>query len=210
MSTDAAGRIRSMLGRLLRTNVKEVLEPIAPIAIDSHQRYRDAETFKNTITLEVGKDYDWVWDFAKDSYDRAIGVYEALDDKANDIIKYLGGGAGLFTLGVMANINHANADIARWALPSFAMAIISVFFAVLARKPNEVKHPPSIRDAFKYASHYKDAAEAKATFIGQWNLALEGMYLAIAVKSVRVAWATWTFCLAIAFLALPLFVAVGR
>ena len=186
---------------------------IYPPRLQDHPAYKTAEAFKETIKPVEGANYDWVWDYAEEVYDRLSKVYKDLDDKANDIIKYLGGGAGLFTLGAIANVNKDNALLMLSALPALACALLSIFFAVLARKPNENRTPPSVFSAFRFAGHYldddgEDSKKAKAIFLGQWHLACEAMGLAVDLKSRRVAWATWTFLLSIALLLVPFIVAI--
>ena len=187
---------------------------IYPPKFEDNPVYQKAEAFQESIEPVEGADYDWVWDYAKDVYDRLSKVYKDLDDKANDIIKYLGGGAGLFTLGAIANVNKDNAGLMLSALPALACALLSIFFAVLARKPNENRTQPSVFSAFRFAGHYldgdaEDSKKAKAIFLGQWHLTCEAMGLAVDLKSRRVTWATWTFLLSIVLLLVPFIVAIG-
>ena len=58
--------------------------------IDHDPEYLKAEDFKRTMTPTANDaDHDWVWDYAKFQFERADRIYKDLDDKANDIIKYL-------------------------------------------------------------------------------------------------------------------------
>src|SRR5271157_3479339 len=175
--------LKAGLGELLaslRTTRKLILaspEDLEAQFKDDPQ-YTEAESFKEEIELKDGVDYEWVWEHAKDTFDRSESTYKELDDKANDIIKYLGGGTGLFTLAVLANIRHENACVILAAIPTFLLALISVTVALRARQPNPATRPPDIRSAFKFAEHYEKSGKARAYFLGQWHLTCKGLDLA--------------------------------
>src|SRR5208337_1808625 len=146
--------------------------------------YREAEKFKQEIQPEKEVNYDWVWDYACETHNHIWERYKELDNKANDIIKYLGGGVGLFTVGTIANISSQNVWLVVCAIPSFLVSLASIFFAVLALQPNPVKLPPTVESAYNYANDYKETG--KATFLGQWHLVITGMDVAAKLKSDRV------------------------
>src|SRR5215208_5555830 len=82
---------------------------VKPPDVADDPRVREAEVFKTTAEAEPDADYGWAWEYARDAYDRKMAVRDSLDDKASDIIKYLGGGAGLFTLAALLNVKPENA-----------------------------------------------------------------------------------------------------
>lgn len=131
-----------------------------------------------------------------------------IDEKANDIIKYRGGGTGLFTLGIPSTITKNDAIFFFWAIPAYCLAVVSLWFAVLARKPTPGFFPPSASEAFEYASSYKK--DAKARFIGEWHIANVAMRQVLSDESRRVEWASWTFLATIASLIIPVLVAILR
>jgi hypothetical protein len=58
-----------------------------------------------------------------------------------------------------------------WSLPAVVCAVLSLFFAAWARKPNFVPGLPSVEAAVGYAeAEGKKEAEAQAAFLGQWDL----------------------------------------
>jgi len=169
--------------------------------------YREAELFKGEIEPKEGVDYTWVWEYAKDTFQRSESIYKELDEKANDIIKYLGGGTGLFTLAVLANVQHENRYVILAAIPAFLLALISIALAVRARQPNPTTQPPDIRSALQFADDYKDGDKARSKFLGQWHLTCVGMDLAIRAKVLRIQFATKFFLWTVVSLAIPLLVA---
>ncbi len=117
--------------KLIRTSSAELAKQI-----DSDSTYKAAERFNDTLTPVEEGDYKWVWDYAKFQFERANQIYRELDDKANDIIKYLGGGTGLFTLAAIANTTPRNLWVIIAAIPSFALAVVSIALA-RGRSPPE-------------------------------------------------------------------------
>jgi len=172
-------------------------------------RFEEAVRFRNEFQPTEGVNYDWAFDYAKDSFSMSMEIYRQLDEKASDLIKYLGGGTGLFALAAVANVTKQNAGIVVWVMPSFVLSLISIYFACLARKPNKTRLPASVEAVARYyAEYYKD--QAKAKFLGEWHEAIIGMGLANELKSRRVTAATWAFFAAIVMLGAPLLYALHR
>lgn len=186
-----------------------LFEILSPRVIHDRDSFKDAQHFSETIQPLENTEYDWVFAYSKDLYDKYRAIYKDLDDKANEIIKYLGGGTGLFTLAVLLNITPRNAVIVGWTLPSFLLSIISVYLAMKSRQPHVTCLPPTAKNAFGYANYYGTSRNAQAAFIGEWHRACEGMKLRIDDKAGWVKWATGSFFLAILGLLLPLIVALS-
>ena len=180
-------RTTANIPRDLSDDICAAFDAMSTADIEGSPEYIAAKEFKETIELKEGVDYGWVWDYAADSYRRTEQIYRELDDKANDIIKYLGGGTGLFTLAALSNVNANNACIILGATPSFVLALIAIALAARARQPNPAYQPPSIQSAFNYAGHYKYDPKAKAVFLGQWHLTCVGMDVANEIKARRIA-----------------------
>ena len=178
-----------------------------PAPVGRSKLFKDTQSFKDNAEPIKDKDYSWAWDFAEAQFDRLFAISKELDEKANDIIKYLGGGTGLFALAMLSKIEPENFWLLKWTIPSFALAIVSILFAVLVRKPTTTYTPPSVEAAFKYVGYFEDANMAKGAFLGQWNRACVGVSLTNEIKADRVFAATWFFFLAITSLAIPIGVA---
>jgi hypothetical protein len=159
--------------------------------------YTSAEDYLKAVAeskeMEPGEDkgYDWVADYAKDLVTRREKIASILDDKADAIIKYMGGGAGLFALGAIAGIQQGQGLLILWSLPALACALVSVFLATLARKPLDMPGLPKVIDAFHYANAYEEK-EAKVKFLVGKAHATNAAWLAVCrAKAKRVEWATW-------------------
>ncbi|SIN69218.1 hypothetical protein SAMN05444166_0158 [Singulisphaera sp. GP187] len=176
--------------------------------IENDPKYKEAAVFKETIEPSNDVDYEWVCEYARDCYDRSEKIFAVLDGKANDIIKYLGGGAGLFTLAVLTNLKPENARIVIWTIPAYLISIMAIYFAVKAKQPNSVALPPSVKSAFDYANRFEGTSQA--SFLGQWNMMCVGMSVANQVKARSVRKATWAFFGAIVALIFPLGAAIWR
>ncbi len=103
--------------------------------IEQEPEFAKARKFKLTIEPKQDVSYEWLWDYASDKFKRAQQTYKDLDDKAGDIIKYLGGGTGIFALATLANMTTANYCVIISATPSFVFALISIFLAASTRRP---------------------------------------------------------------------------
>ena len=176
--------------------------------IAAEPSYDAAKTFQKNIEPQDGVEYAWVWAFAKDQYARLESICKGVDEKANDILKYLGGGAGLLTLAVLANVTARNYYVFLLAVPSLVLALISIAFAAKARRPIKTLVPPDVKGAFEYASYYKKESTAMAAFIGQWHFACEGLRLVTEAKAARVKVATSFYVWAISSLALAFIAAL--
>jgi len=172
-----------------------------PDYIPDDPDYRKAVEFEETFTPHSDRDYDWVWTYASENFGRLETMYKDLDSKADSIIRYLGGGTGLVTLGAIATISKETAPIVLWMVPSVLIALAAIVFAARARVPVKTPFPPSVEGAVKYVNAFDQ--QAKDTFLGQWHLTCEAMRLAIREKAWGVKWATRLFTLALTTLLLP-------
>jgi hypothetical protein len=181
---------------------------VDPPDIDSDPKVIEAEQYVKTVEALHDVEYNWTFDYAKDAYNRVAATRDLLDAKAGEIIKYLGGGAGFITLAAILNVTPAKTHILLWALPSFVMTIVALFFAVLARMPNSSILPPSPKDAKAYADHFTGEREAKAAFVGQWHRSYQIARVTNAHMADRVQTSIIFFLLAVAMLIAPLIAAV--
>src|SRR5207302_1506531 len=130
--------------------------------------YQEAVKFREEFKPKEGIEYDWVCQYAGESYRWLHETFSSLDEKADSVVKHLTSGTGLLALGAIGLISQStdNAWIAGMALPAFGCALTSVFLAIQARKPTPTTSPPTVEGAVKYAHEYGDNAEA--SFLGQW------------------------------------------
>jgi hypothetical protein len=179
-----------------------------PACIVRDQAYLDARKFKDEIRAGDEVEYGWVWNYAKDLWAHRTKVNEILDNKADAIIRYVGGGAGLFLLGSLLNLNKENAFFMAWSLPAAITAVVSLVFATLARLPSAKASLPHVASAVEFANHYKLTKHAKCAFLGQFHLSLEILRLSCNCKSRYLKWSTWFYVGALAALSIPLGIGV--
>src|SRR5579884_3270143 len=161
-----------------------------PNQIRANESHKQAVAFMENFHAKEGVDYSWIIDYAKLLWDERNAQYKMLDEKADSIIKYLGGGLGLFSLGVLAKVDPANAYLIIWALPAVICALLSLYFATKARGPNPVPTLPPVETATSYAEKEKWQAD----FLGKWHVACEDFRVANRDKVRLLEWGTWCYC----------------
>ena len=184
----------------------------APRYVRDAAAHEQAVEFMHQFQPKEQVDYGWVLEYAKIVWAERTAEFTSLDNKADAIIKYLGGGLGLFAVGVLAKIDPNNAYLVLWTLPAIVCAISSVFCAAWSRKPTETPTPPPIEAAILYAEGEGDkpgeSIRSRAAFLGQWNLVSEDHRIVNEMKAVWLERATWLYCVALGLLTLPLLAAV--
>jgi hypothetical protein len=178
------------------------LEELLPRHITSDPEFQSARHFKEVIRPGSDTEYDWVCEHAKEQYERGRKTWSTVDDKANEVIKYVGGGTGLVTVGVLTTLRPETAALVAYTVPAIILSWVAVTLAALARRPQAAAEPPSIETAFHYANAYKEGANVR--FLGQWHLACEILDIALRRKTALLAWSVWSFLAALALLLLPL------
>jgi len=173
----------------------------------SAPEYLAAEDFNDQIEPGDGIDYEWVLAYAKDLSARREKIAGIMDEKADAIIKYMGGGVGLFALGAIAAVPQGQGYLLLYSLPAVLFALCSVFLAALIRKPNDMPGLPSVADAMNYANRYTEGDAAKIKFLGQAHMACEAWRVVCRAKGKVLVWATGCYFTALLALLIPAVVA---
>ncbi len=116
-----------------------------------------------------GVQYQWVLDHAVRLWKDADDAFNAIDNKADAVIRSVLAVSGIVTLGAISQVDRSNAWVIWWMLPSLASALTAVLFAMAARKPRAVPPPPSVQQAKELADEYHDAELAIGHFVGYWH-----------------------------------------
>jgi hypothetical protein len=147
--------------------------------------YQQAVAFRQQFTPKDNIQYDWVCEYAQESYRWLHDIFSSLDEKADSVVKHLSSGTGLLALGAIALFSQSttNAWIALMALPAFACALWSVRLAIAVRNPTRTTSPPPVEGVVKYAEAYGD--NAQAMFLGQWHECCEGIALVVQDKAKK-------------------------
>ncbi|MFO0814529.1 MAG: hypothetical protein U0796_15015 [Gemmatales bacterium] len=78
-------------------------------------------------------DYTPVIDQCESAIKSRLDSNRRIEDKSLEIIKYMGGGAGLLTIGTVSQVNDRNWPVVLWALLPMSFAIGAVICASVAR-----------------------------------------------------------------------------
>jgi hypothetical protein len=196
---------------MANSNTSDGASATAPPYLRQNEARQKALAFLSEAKPKEGVEYGWVGDYAKDLWAHRLAVKAVLDEKAEAIIRYLGGGTGLFALGVLAKVDSSNVYLAACSIPAVVCALAAIGVAIWSRKPTAYPNLPTVQVAKEeYADVFKVPSPAVGEFLGQWNLACESARL---VSLDKARWVERAYYLAYAsmlFLLLPLFVAVIR
>jgi hypothetical protein len=179
-----------------------------PAFVRKSEAYATAVAFMGSAAAKENAEYKWVLDYAKGLWEYRNKVFVSLDEKAESIIKYLGGGTGLFALGALAKVDTSNNYIAFSALPAIGAALLAILFALLSKMPSAFPGLPAVKEAKECADDLETENAATGAFLGQWNYACEMARLVCGRKARRIAWATGFAYVSLSLLLLPLLVAI--
>ena len=179
------------------------------LASDEDSTYLDHPDYKRALEFKAdfsptldGDDYRWVCDYAQHTYDLLHDTFKYLDEKADSIIKYLGGGTAIAALAAVASVTGENAWAVLMLTPSLCCALKAVRLAMKVRAPVKTPGPPTIYEAIRYAEFHREKAEA--TFLGLWFATCEGLAAVNAKKARELHGASRWYYRTLACLALPL------
>jgi hypothetical protein len=168
-----------------------------------HPEYKKAQAFRLTFAPGEG-DYAWLIDYAKARYEAMNRIFQTLDEKADSLIKYLGGGTALVTFGTLAGVNFFNAWLPFALLPSVVCAVVAVSWAISARTPTPVPNMPSVPSIQGYQPYFKERAEA--ALVSSWEECAVSLELINQTKAKKVTRAGRWYFWSLAFLLIPLVV----
>ena len=135
---------------------------------ESTESYKSALAYFRAFEKKEEVKYDWVIKYAKELHERMEKTDKQLDEKADSIVKYLGGGSALVTFGALASIKPDRPETSLFGLvalvallPSLCCAIWAVRAAIKARRPRSTATMPSICKAITLAENYQTPEEAE-------------------------------------------------
>jgi hypothetical protein len=164
--------------------------------------------FNATFRPREDTDYTWVVEHAEKRYAERVTDFEYMDAKAASLLTYLGGGAGVLSLG--GAVTLFTSPVSPWVvfagIPAIVIAFVSMGYALVARRPVAILTPPAIREAAAYAASYEDPKVAMAGLLGQWDVATEDVRPETMRKTGLVRTASILAFIAVMALILPLLV----
>lgn len=177
-----------------------------PNKVFTEEEYRRAYEFKDNFVPKGDRDYDWVADYARFTYDQFQNADDTLDKKAESMMRLLGGGSGLLSLGAIVNLSKIGFATSVTLSIALFLALCAVAAAAWVRVPRNTTLPPSIAWALEYVGAYDK--QSRDRFLAQWHLSCEGMRLSLRAKAWGVTVATWLGVASVVAVALSFFVAL--
>lgn len=168
-----------------------------------------ARRFQQTFTPQIGADYSWVEQYAKQQYETGLKMFADLDAKAASIITALSSATGLFTLGSLAAISSAKvpAGVVAWAAPSLICAVLAIVCAALVRRPRSIFQPPTAETMVSMADQYPTETDTRgrAMMIPLWNWCFALLREPLDIKAWYIERSTWLTVASVTLLLLPFF-----
>ncbi len=185
--------------------------PFRSIDYQTHPVYLESVKFKDEFSPcvrephepdDVRYDYEWVRGHAKENYERLHKAFNDLDNKADAIIKYLGGGTTVISIAALFNVTPESVYLLYLLAPAVLTSVVSICLAMRARQPTAIPHPPTVEVATKYIAFFNSKSEA--AFLGLWHCCGEGMEVKIKEKSQYVTWSGYALMATLFMLFVPL------
>lgn len=176
---------------------------------NKYAEYRDALEWRKRLPDIVGEidDLEWVVNHAKTKYAEGLDAWSMLESKADSLIRYLGGGAGLLTVGSILSVSIETVTVFLCMIPAIVCAVFGIIFAILSRAPADFSATPQANKACGCAQKYRDKSSA-IFMIGEYHLAAVKVRVSSAKKAKLVTEATWCYFGAIVLLLVPFGVAL--
>ena len=173
------------------------------VALENYQKFNQ----QNSI------DYSPVIEYARNLYERYEASDKGLDEKADSIIRYLGGGTALVTFGALLSIKAESRDtrvVGLCALvsllPALICAVVAVYSAIRARMRRSAAVLPAVEWARRMAEHYRTKQEIELNVYLMFSPICEAAHYRNIMKARWVTLAHHSYCLCLACLAVPVIV----
>lgn len=154
--------------------------------------YRDAILWAREFTPQAEKDsYGVAYEHAKRKYDRSVAHFDALDKKADELMRTAVTIAALF----VAAIKALDVNVTGWTIGAFAMFLLTIVLAAITRRPTLQATPGSVREVLDFVDDYRihDRHQIEALVAASLRCAIVGMQPAIRWKSNQISRATALF-----------------
>jgi len=208
--------------REIAFTVPRLVRQFVVLPSDMIPSFEDTAEYKQSVELwqkfemKEQVDYKPVVEYATrlaESYERTD---KSLDDKADSIVKYLGGGTAIITAGVLLGIKTDSTRGCILSLvaitclaPSYYFTIRAVRAAINARRPQNQAALKSVSFAIEMAEHHKEQSKFEPNFYMIFHPICEGAYIrnegkARLVDRSHTYYMRSIFCLAIPAIAIAI------
>lgn len=178
-------------------------EWLLPPDLEQDAPYRDAVGWAREFTPEADKDsYSVAYEYAKRKFDQSVAHFDALDKKADELMRTAATIAAL----LVAAIKALDVNVTGWMIAAFALFLLTIILAAITRRPTLQATPGSVREVLDFVDDFRihDRHQIEALVAASLRCAIVGTQPAIKWKSNQISRATALFVLAVLLL-LPAF-----
>lgn len=165
--------------------------------------YREAVNWTREFTPQPDKDsYSVAYEYAKRKYDQSVAHFDALDKKADELMRTAVTIAAL----LVAAIKALDVDVTGWVIGASLAFLATVILAAITRRPTLQATPGSVREVLDFVDDFRihDRHQIEALVAASLRCAIVGTQPAIRWKSNQISRATVLFVAGILLL-LPVF-----
>ena len=176
---------------------------LQPPRLDDDLDYQAADAWAREFTPEPGKEaYGIALEHAKRKYDEAVGHFDMLDKKADELMRTAVTIAAL----LVAAIRALDVEVSIWLVLALVFFLLTTIVAAITRRPTLQATPGSVHEVLGFVDDFRirDRHQIEALVAASLRCAIVGTQLAIRWKSVQISRATVMFVIGVV-LVLPVF-----
>ena len=132
-----------------------------PKKIEEEEEYKTALEYFNGFSAKPDTDYTLAINYLMGLYDRLQATEKLLEEKADSLIKYLGGGTALITFGTLISLKLdskasliVSGVMMLSLLPALIYGIYTILRAIKVRAPSKSFMPAEVNFAINCVNHY--------------------------------------------------------
>lgn len=123
--------------------------------VRQHESYRAAEKFANDFKPITNESYKSLFDYSRSVFSGAEDAITSLDTKAWNMVRYLGPGSGILSVG-LASFASNGLNIMIPIVPGIVFIIVAIILALRAIMPCEQTLGASIESTLRLMEKYKN------------------------------------------------------
>jgi len=172
---------------------------------ESDAEYQHAVDLAQHFEPRQDVEYGWAMDYGLRAYEWYSHALDVLDQKADSLITYLGGGVGLLSMVAAVLSLDKSRILAATLLPTILLGLWAIRLAAGARAPALLPFPPFPDKALRYSEFFEVRERAVGAFTAKLHEATIAAWIALDAKGNRIRAATRCFIWATGLLLLPVF-----
>lgn len=171
---------------------------VAPVLQDDAD-YQDAVRWAREFTPEPNKDsYSVAYEHAKRKYDQSVAHFDALDKKADELMKTAVTIAAL----LVGAIKAIDVNVTPWLVGAFPAFLGTIILSAITRRPTLQATPGSVHEVVGFVEDFRirDPHQVEALVAASLRCAVVGTRMSIRWKSNQVSRATVLFVVGVLLL----------